>query len=417
MEYITNTLGNLVQQTAFLNLTWGNYIMIAVACFFLYLAIKHGFEPLLLVPIAFGMLLVNIYPDIMLHAEDSANGTGGLLYYFFQLDEWSILPSLIFMGVGAMTDFGPLIANPASFLLGAAAQFGIFAAYLGAMALGFSDKAAAAISIIGGADGPTSIFLAGKLQQTALMGPIAVAAYSYMSLVPIIQPPIMKLLTTEKERKIKMGQLRPVTQLEKILFPIIVTIVVCMILPTTAPLVGMLMLGNLFKESGVVRQLTETASNAMMYIVVILLGTSVGATTSAEAFLNVSTLKIVLLGLIAFAFGTAAGVLFGKLMCVATHGKVNPLIGSAGVSAVPMAARVSQKVGAEADPTNFLLMHAMGPNVAGVIGTAVAAGTFMAISGVMYQQEAICLLARANRGCYRNVRLCYQAQKETVRFP
>ena len=381
MEYITNTLGNLVQQTAFLNLTWGNYIMIAVACFFLYLAIKHGFEPLLLVPIAFGMLLVNIYPDIMLHAEDSANGTGGLLYYFFQLDEWSILPSLIFMGVGAMTDFGPLIANPASFLLGAAAQFGIFAAYLGAMALGFSDKAAAAISIIGGADGPTSIFLAGKLQQTALMGPIAVAAYSYMSLVPIIQPPIMKALTTEEE--IKMGQLRPVTQLEKILFPIIVTIVVCMILPTTAPLVGMLMLGNLFKESGVVRQLTETASNAMMYIVVILLGTSVGATTSAEAFLNVSTLKIVLLGLIAFAFGTAAGVLFGKLMCVATHGKVNPLIGSAGVSAVPMAARVSQKVGAEADPTNFLLMHAMGPNVAGVIGTAVAAGTFMAIFGVM----------------------------------
>ena len=361
MEYITNTLGNLVQQTAFLNLTWGNYIMIAVACFFLYLAIKHGFEPLLLVPIAFGMLLVNIYPDIMLHAEDSANGTGGLLYYFFQLDEWSILPSLIFMGVGAMTDFGPLIANPMSFLLGAAAQFGIFAAYLGAMALGFSDKAAAAISIIGGADGPTSIFLAGKLQQTALMGPIAVAAYSYMSLVPIIQPPIMKLLTTEKERKIKMGQLRPVTQLEKILFPIIVTIVVCMILPTTAPLVGMLMLGNLFKESGVVRQLTETASNAMMYIVVILLGTSVGATTSAEAFLNVSTLKIVVLGLIAFAFGTAAGVLFGKLMCVATHGKVNPLIGSAGVSAVPMAARVSQKVGAEADPTNFLLMHALGP--------------------------------------------------------
>ena len=383
MEYITNTLGNLVQQTAFLNLTWGNYIMIAVACFFLYLAIKHGFEPLLLVPIAFGMLLVNIYPDIMLHAEDSANGTGGLLYYFFRLDEWSILPSLIFMGVGAMTDFGPLIANPASFLLGAAAQFGIFAAYLGAMALGFSDKAAAAISIIGGADGPTSIFLAGKLQQTALMGPIAVAAYSYMSLVPIIQPPIMKLLTTEKERKIKMGQLRPVTQLEKILFPIIVTIVVCMILPTTAPLVGMLMLGNLFKESGVVRQLTETASNAMMYIVDIMLGTSVGATTSAEAFLNVSTLKIVLLGLIAFAFGTAAGVLFGKLMCVATHGKVNPLIGSAGVSAVPMAARVSQKVGAEADPTNFLLMHAMGPNVAGVIGTAVAAGTFMAIFGVM----------------------------------
>ena len=382
MEYISNTLGNLVEQTAFMNLTFGNLIMIAVACVFLYLAIRHEFEPLLLVPIAFGMLLVNIYPDIMLHAEDAANGTGGLLYYFYQLDEWSILPSLIFLGVGAMTDFGPLIANPKSFLLGAAAQFGIFAAYLGAMALGFSDLAASAISIFGGADGPTSIFLAGKQQQSAIMGPIAVAAYSYMSLVPIIQPPIMKLLTTEKERKVKMDQLRPVSKLERILFPVIVTIVVCVILPTTAPLVGMLMLGNLFKECGVVRQLTETASNALMYIVVILLGTSVGATTSAEAFLNWNTIKIVILGLIAFAFGTAAGVLFGKLMCVLTHGKVNPLIGSAGVSAVPMAARVSQKVGAEADPTNFHLMHAMGPNVAGVIGTAVAAGTFMAIFGV-----------------------------------
>ena len=255
-------------------------------------------------------------------------------------------------------------------------------AYFGAIAMGFNDKAAAAISIIGGADGPTSIFLAGKLGQTALLGPIAVAAYSYMSLVPIIQPPIMKLFTSEKDRKIKMEQLRPVSKLERILFPIIVTIVVCMILPTTAPLVGMLMLGNLFKESGVVRQLTETASNALMYIVVILLGTSVGATTSAEAFLNASTLKIVVLGLIAFCFGTAAGVWFGQLMKIATKGKVNPLIGSAGVSAVPMAARVSQKVGAEADPTNFLLMHAMGPNVAGVIGTAVAAGTFMAIFGV-----------------------------------
>lgn len=281
-----------------------------------------------------------------------------------------------------MTDFGPLIANPKSFLLGAAAQFGIFAAYFGAIALGFNGKAAAAISIIGGADGPTSIFLAGKLGQTGLMGPIAVAAYSYMALVPVIQPPIMKLLTTKKERQIKMAQLRPVSKLERILFPIVVTIVVSLILPTTAPLVGMLMLGNLFKESGVVRQLTETASNALMYIVVILLGTSVGATTSAEAFLNWDTLKIVGLGLVAFMFGTAAGVLFGKLMCVLTHGKVNPLIGSAGVSAVPMAARVSQKVGSEADPTNFLLMHAMGPNVAGVIGTAVAAGTFMAIYGI-----------------------------------
>ena len=382
MEYIQNTLLNLLQQTAFLNLSVGNLIMILVACIFLYLAIGKGFEPLLIVPISFGMLLVNIYPDIMLSIEDSSNGVGGLLHYFYLLDEWSILPSLIFMGVGAMTDFGPLIANPKSFLLGAAAQFGIYAAYFMAIFMGFNDKAAAAISIIGGADGPTSIFLAGRLGQTEFMGPIAVAAYSYMALVPIIQPPIMKLLTTEEERKIKMEQLRPVSKLEKILFPVIVTIVVCMILPTTAPLVGMLMVGNLFRESGVVKQLQETASNALMYIVVIVLGLSVGATTSAERFLKVTTIKIVILGLIAFAFGTAAGVIFGKLMCKVTGGKVNPLIGSAGVSAVPMAARVSQKVGSEADPTNFLLMHAMGPNVAGVIGTAVAAGTFMAIFGV-----------------------------------
>ena len=382
MSYVTETLSNLIHQTAFFNLTWGNYLMIAVACVFLYLAIKKGFEPLLLVPIAFGMLLVNIYPDIMANPEDMSNGVGGLLHYFYILDEWSILPSLIFMGVGAMTDFGPLIANPISFLMGAAAQLGIYAAYFLAILMGFNDKAAAAISIIGGADGPTSIFLCGKLKQTEYMGPIAVAAYSYMSLVPIIQPPIMKLFTTKEEREIKMGQLRPVSKLEKILFPIIVTIVVCLLLPTTAPLVGMLMLGNLFKESGVVKQLAETASNALMYIVVILLGTSVGATTSAEAFLKLTTLKIVALGLIAFAVGTSAGVLFGKLMCKVTKGKVNPLIGSAGVSAVPMAARVSQKVGAEADPTNFLLMHAMGPNVAGVIGTAVAAGVFMAIFGV-----------------------------------
>ena len=377
MEYIQNTLLNLLQQTAFLNLSVGNLIMILVACIFLYLAIGKGFEPLLLVPISFGMLLVNIYPDIMLSIEDSSNGVGGLLHYFYLLDEWSILPSLIFMGVGAMTDFGPLIANPKSFLLGAAAQFGIYAAYFMAIFMGFNDKAAAAISIIGGADGPTSIFLAGKLGQTEFMGPIAVAAYSYMALVPIIQPPIMKLLTTEEERKIKMEQLRPVSKLEKILFPVIVTIVVCMILPTTAPLVGMLMVGNLFRESGVVKQLQETASNALMYIVVIVLGLSVGATTSAERFLKVTTIKIVILGLIAFAFGTAAGVIFGKLMCKVTGGKVNPLIGSAGVSAVPMAARVSQTVGAKENPTNFLLMHAMGPNVAGVIGSAVAAGYFM----------------------------------------
>ena len=307
MSYVTETLSNLIHQTAFFSLTWGNYLMIAVACVFLYLAIKKGFEPLLLVPIAFGMLLVNIYPDIMANPEDMSNGVGGLLHYFYILDEWSILPSLIFMGVGAMTDFGPLIANPISFLMGAAAQLGIYAAYFLAIFLGFNGKAAAAISIIGGADGPTSIFLAGKLGQSALMGPIAVAAYSYMSLVPIIQPPIMKLCTTEKERKIKMDQLRPVSKLEKILFPIVITIVVCLILPTTAPLVGMLMLGNLFRECGVVKQLTETASNALMYIVVILLGTSVGASTSAEAFLNADTLKIVVLGLVAFAIGTFGG--------------------------------------------------------------------------------------------------------------
>ena len=375
MSSFADVFKNLALQTGFATLTWKHYVMILIACVFMYLAIVKGFEPLLLVPISFGMFLVNMFPDII--------ADGGLLHYFYLLDEWSILPSLIFMGVGAMTDFGPLIANPKSFLLGAAAQFGIYAAYFLAFLMGFNGKEAAAISIIGGADGPTSIFLAGKLGMGGtLMGPIAVAAYSYMSLVPVIQPPIMKLLTTEKERKVKMAQLRPVSKMEKILFPIIVTLVVVLILPTTAPLVGMLMLGNLFRESGVVKQLTETASNAMMYIVVILLGTSVGASTSAEAFLKMSTLKIVALGLIAFAFGTAAGVLFGKIMCKVTHGKVNPLIGSAGVSAVPMAARVSQKVGSEADPTYFLLMNAMGPNVAGVIGTADAAGTFLAIFGV-----------------------------------
>lgn len=382
MSYVIETLSGLLQQTAFANLNYKNFIMIAVACVFLYLAIKKGFEPLLLVPIAFGMLLVNIYPDIIASPEETSNGVGGLLYYFYSLDEWSILPSLIFLGVGAMTDFGPLIANPISFLLGAAAQFGIFSAYLLAILFGFSDQAAAAVSIIGGADGPTSIFLAGKLGQSDLMGPIAVAAYSYMALVPIIQPPIMKALTTKKERAIHMENLRPVSKLEKILFPIVVTVIVCLLLPTTAPLVGMLMLGNLFRECGVVRQLSETASNALMYIVVILLGTSVGASTSAEAFLNWTTIKIVILGLLAFAVGTAMGVIFGKLLCFLTKGKINPLIGSAGVSAVPMAARVSQKVGAEEDPTNFLLMHAMGPNVAGVIGTAVVAGVFMAIFGV-----------------------------------
>ena len=463
MGNIGQTIANLAQQTAFTSLTWGNYVMILIACVFLFLAIAKDFEPLLLTPIAFGMLLVNIFPGIIakptttylnenmeeiavveFQGEDleaawavcvkSENSTdtkyvlkdnagvdqikitagrdkagnlksldasvaelkaalenkkfttkenaAGLLYYFYMLDEWAVLPCLIFMGVGAMTDFAPLIANPMSFLLGAAAQFGIYVAYFAAIFLGFTGKQAAAISIIGGADGPTSIFLASKLGQYQLMGPIAVAAYSYMSLVPLIQPPIMRAFTSKKNRKIKMGQLRPVSKLERILFPIIITIVVAMILPTTAPLIGMLMLGNLFRECGVTRQLQETASNALMYIVVILLATSVGATTSAEAFLNVSTLKIVVLGLVAFMFGTFGGVILGNVMCAASGRKINPLIGSAGVSAVPMAARVSQKVGAQEDPTNFLLMHAMGPNVAGAIGTAVAAGVFMAIYGI-----------------------------------
>ena len=379
---VAQTFSNLLQQTAFFSMTWGNVVMIIVAFIYLYLAIAKGFEPLLLVPIAFGMLLVNIYPDIMVDPADTMNGTGGLLWYFFHMDELTILPSLIFMGVGAQTDFSPLIANPITFLLGAAAQFGIYSAYFLAIFMGFNGAAAAAISIIGGADGPTSIFLCNKLGQTALLGPIAVAAYSYMSLVPIIQPPIMRAMTTPEERTVHMDHLRPVSKLEKILFPIIVTVVVCVLLPTTAPLVGMLMLGNLFKECGVVKQLTETASNALMYIVVILLGTSVGGATSAQAFLKIDTLKIVVLGLLAFAFGTWAGVILGKVMYKLSGHKINPLIGSAGVSAVPMAARVSQKVASEYDPTNFVLMHAMGPNVAGVIGTAVAAGTFMAVYGV-----------------------------------
>jgi oxaloacetate decarboxylase beta subunit len=400
------SLGNLVTESGFAHILmaegWKNLVMIAIACVLLYLGIKKQYEPLLMVGIAVGCLLANVsslsnsdalyHQDLWdafldhtspyYHSYGHIMANGGLIDILYMGVKAGIYPCLIFIGIGAMTDFGPLIANPKSFILGAAAQFGIFAAYFGAIAMGFNGKAAAAISIIGGADGPTSIFLCSKLGQTQIMGPIAVAAYSYMSLVPIIQPPIMKLMTTKKERAIKMGQLRPVSKLEKILFPIIVTIVVAMILPTTAPLVGMLMLGNLFRESGVVRQLTDTASNALMYIVVILLGTSVGATTSAEAFLNLDTLKIVALGLIAFSFGTATGCLFGKIMCIFSGGTINPLIGSAGVSAVPMAARVSQKVGAEEDPTNFLLMHAMGPNVAGVIGTAVVAGVFMAVFGV-----------------------------------
>ena len=379
MDYIGSTLANLLQQTAFFNLTFGNFIMILVAFVFLYLAIRKGFEPLLLVPIAFGMLLVNIYPDIMAAPEDMSNGVGGLLHYFFILDEWSILPSLIFMGVGAMTDFGPLIANPKSFLLGAAAQFGIYSAYFLAIFMGFNDKAAAAISIIGGADGPTSIFLAGQLGQSEFMGPIAVAAYSYMALVPIIQPPIMKLLTTKKERMIRMEQLRPVSKREKIIFPIAVTLVCGLLLPDALPLLGMLMLGNLLKESLVTERLAKTASNELINIVTIFLGVIVGTKALGSTFLQLQTIMIIVLGLVAFCFGTVGGLLMAKILNVIGGGKVNPLIGSAGVSAVPMAARVSQKVGQEYDPTNYLLMHAMGPNVAGVIGSAVAAGVFLAI--------------------------------------
>ena len=367
-----------------MSITWQQLVMYAVGALLIWLAIEKGFEPALLMPMGFGAILVNLpLSGVINQVSEGIGETHGIIQWLFEvgIEASEAMPILLFIGIGAMIDFGPLLANPKLFLCGAAAQAGIFLTILLAAALGFDMKDAASIGIIGAADGPTSI-LVSQVLGSGYIGPIAVAAYSYMALVPIIQPPIMKLLTTEKERKIKMGQLRPVSKLEKILFPIVVTIVVCLILPTTAPLVGMLMLGNLFRESGVVRQLTETASNALMYIVVILLGTSVGATTSAEAFLNADTLKIVALGLIAFMFGTAAGVLFGKLMCVFSGGKINPLIGSAGVSAVPMAARVSQKVGAESDPTNFLLMHAMGPNVAGVIGTAVAAGTFMAIFGV-----------------------------------
>ena len=373
LEAFFVAIASVWADSGFSALTSGHVIMIAVGLVLLYMAIGKGFEPLLLSPIAFGCILANIPKNGF-----EAPGVMSVIMYGIHHE---VFPPLIFLGVGAMTDFGPLIANPKTLLLGAAAQGGVFIALLGAMMLGFSVQEAAAIGIIGGADGPTSIYLAAKMAPQ-LLGAIAVAAYSYMSLVPLIQPPIMKLFTTEADRKIVMQQLRPVSKFEKIVFPIMCTIVISLLLPSVTALIGMLMLGNLFKECGVVRQLTETASNALMYIVVILLGTSVGATTSADAFLNLDTIKIVILGLIAFAFGTAAGVLFGKLMCWITKGKVNPLIGSAGVSAVPMAARVSQKVGAEADPTNFLLMHAMGPNVAGVIGTAVAAGTFMAIFGV-----------------------------------
>jgi oxaloacetate decarboxylase beta subunit len=363
--------------------------MIAIACLLLYLAIVRQFEPLLLVPIAFGVLLTNLpfaglmNPPILEITEHSIHTVepGGLLFYLFQGDHLGIFPPLIFLGVGAMTDFGPLIANPKSLLLGAAAQFGIFVTFIGAISSGlFNAQQAASIGIIGGADGPTAIFLSSKLAPE-LLGAIAIAAYSYMALVPIIQPPIMKLLTTKKERGIKMKQLRTVTQREKIFFPIIVTIIVSLIVPPAATLIGMLMLGNLFRESGVVARLEDTAKNALINIITIFLGVTVGATATAEDFLKVETLAILGLGVIAFAIGTASGVLLAKLMNKTMGTAINPLIGSAGVSAVPMAARVSQVVGSKEDPTNFLLMHAMGPNVAGVIGSAVTAGVLLSMFG------------------------------------
>ena len=389
---IINALVDLFNESNFLNLAWQNWVMILVTFVLFYLAVVKKFEPLLLLPIAFGMLLVNIYPEIMYDPLMMSSYEGevvegahwydaGVLRLIYAGVKSSIFPCLIFMGVGAMTDFGPLLANPSSLLLGAAAQLGIYVAFLLAILSGqFTPQEAASIAIIGGADGPTAIFLTGKLAPQ-LLGPIAVAAYSYMALIPLIQPPIMKLLTTKKEREIKMNQLRTVSKAEKIIFPIVVTVICVLILPSVAPLLGFLMLGNLFKESGVTDRLSDTAQNALCNIVTILLGVTVGATAEGKTFLDLKTLLIIGLGLIAFAFSTAGGVMFAKLMNVITGGKVNPLIGSAGVSAVPMAARVSQVEGRKYNPSNFLLMHALGPNVAGVIGSAVAAGFLLSQFG------------------------------------
>ncbi|OON95796.1 MAG: glutaconyl-CoA decarboxylase subunit beta [Candidatus Epulonipiscioides saccharophilum] len=376
-EVFAQSISNFVSESGFAQLDLGYLVMILIACGLLYLAIAKGFEPLLLVPIAFGILMVNL-PGVGIKAYPTSTEPGGLFYYLALGKDLGIYPPLIFIGVGAMTDFGPLIANPKSLLLGAAAQLGIFVAFLGALLLGFSPEQAAAIGIIGGADGPTSIYTATKLAPE-LLGAIAVSAYSYMALVPVIQPPIMKLFTTSEERKIKMDQLRPVSSTEKILFPIIVTISVSLLLPSAGTLVGMLMFGNLLKEAGSTSRLAEVASNGLMSTITILLGLSVGASTGAEQFLNLQTLGILALGLFAFIVGTSGGVLFGKLMCKLSGGKINPLIGAAGVSAVPMAARVVQKVGQKENPSNFLLMHAMGPNVAGVIGSAIAAGVMLSI--------------------------------------
>ena len=371
-EAFVVALSSVWADSGFNALTGGHIIMILVGLVLLYMAIGKGFEPLLLSPIAFGCVLANIPKNGF-----DAPGVMSVIMYGIHHE---VFPPLIFLGVGAMTDFGPLIANPKTLLLGAAAQGGVFVALLGAMLLGFSVQEAAAIGIIGGADGPTSIYLAAKMAPQ-LLGAIAVAAYSYMSLVPLIQPPIMKLFTTEADRKIVMQQLRPVSHFEKIVFPIMCTIVISLLLPSVTALIGMLMLGNLFKEAGCLDRLSDTAQNALMNTVTIMLATGTGLTMSAEHFLNYQTILIIFLGLVAFIGGTAAGVIFGKIMCMVDGGKTNPLIGSAGVSAVPMAARVSQKVGQQCNPANFLLMHAMGPNVAGVIGTAVAAGTMLAMIG------------------------------------
>lgn len=374
-------LQNVWSNSGFAALTWQQCLMLAVSCILIYLAIVRKFEPLLLLPIAFGVLLANL-PLAGLMNEPAVGSTepGGLLYYLYLGVKKGIYPSLIFLGIGAMTDFGPLIARPSGLFLGAAAQFGIFIAFIIAIAFGFSPQEAAAIAMIGGADGPTAIYLTTKL-AVELLPAIAIAAYSYMALIPLIQPPLMRLLTTKKEREIKMEQLREVSKLEKICFPIAVTIFCVLLLPSVAPLIGMLMLGNLFKESGVVERLSSTVQNALINIVTIFLGVTVGATAVADRFLKPQTLMIIALGLMAFIFSTIGGLLLGKLMCWLSGGKINPLIGSAGVSAVPMAARVSQVEGQKANPSNFLLMHAMGPNVAGVIGSAVAAGILLGLFG------------------------------------
>lgn len=395
IQIFLDTLADLARSSGLAALQWQNAVMILISFVFMYLAIKKGFEPLLLLPIAFGMLLTNLPLTEMYHPElwNIDEGAqldfgrilheGGLIDYLYIGVKLQIYPALIFLGIGCMTDFAPLIANPKSFLLGAAAQAGIFLTFIGAAALGFNANEAGSIAIIGGADGPTSIYVSSKLLNAGgyevEVGTIALAAYTYMALVPLIQPPIMRALTTKKERLVRMEQLRTVSKTEKIIFPIAVTVIIALLVPSAAPLVGMLMLGNLFKESGCVDRLSKTAQNELMNIITIFLGISVGATTVASKIISVAFLKVILLGVVAFAVGSASGVLFAKLMYLVTGGKVNPLIGSAGVSAVPMAARVSQKVGAEEDPTNFLLMHAMGPNVAGVIGSAVAAGVLLSI--------------------------------------